>query len=189
MRTLLLLMFAAGIQACCEQSRAGDIAAPEKNRIMETIETASITEMEQAALQWLTHLFTCRDGSGYCFPDFDTEFTTERMNEFWGEAIELYSGFFEGSDEELQAAIKRYRQKWNGIYPIKEDDYNYFGVGNGDTEKLKDIRITPQGDLKFHVFIDFGYASSHTDVMLVKHADSFLIDYMKVNDVKINESE
>ena len=59
MRTLLLLMFAAGIQACCEQSRAGDIAAPEKNRIMETIETALTTETEQVDLQWLTRLFTC----------------------------------------------------------------------------------------------------------------------------------
>ena len=189
MRTLLLLMFAAGMLAGCKQTRAGGIAAPETNGSAETTQTASITDTEQAALQWLTRLFTCRDGSGYCFPDFDTEFMTERLSEFWGEALELYSGFFEGSDEELQAAIECYKRKWNGIYPVKEEDYNIFGVGNGDTEKLNDVRITPLGDLKFHVFIDFGYASSHTDVTLVKHADGFLIDYMKVNDVIIDESQ
>ena len=104
-------MFAAGMLAGCKQTRAGGIAAPETNGSAETTQTASITDTEQAALQWLTRLFTCRDGGGYCFPDLDTEFTTQRLNEFWGEAIELYGGYFEGSDEELQAAIERYRQK------------------------------------------------------------------------------
>ncbi|MDO4704557.1 hypothetical protein [Tannerella sp.] len=189
MRTLLLLMFAAGMLAGCKQTRAGGIAAPETNGSAETTQTASPTDTDQAGLQWLTELFTCAEGGGYCFPDFDTEFTTRRLNEFWDEAVQLYGGYFEGSDEELQAAIERYRQKWNGIYPLKEDDYNFFGAGNGDTDKLNDVRITLQGDLKYHLFIDFGYASSHTDVTLVKHADGFLIDYMSVNDVEINEKE
>lgn len=175
--------------AGCKQGRVNHASALETTGSAETTQTASITDTEQVALQWLTRLFTCRDGSGHCFPDLDTEITTERMNEFWGEAIELYGGYFEGSDEELQAAIERYRQKWSGIYPLKEDDYNFFGAGNGDTDKLNDVRITPMGDLKFHVFIDFGYASSHTDVTLVKHADGFLIDYMSVNDVTIDESQ
>lgn len=141
----------------------------------------------EAAEKWLYAIFQCPNGNGFCFPEWggDDKLYTKRFLEFYNEAIELYSFWAEDnydSEEALEQARAQYKKKWASVYnPVKEDDLNVFGTGNGDVDKLEDLKIKHLKDLSFNVFIDYGEVKTSSDVILVKNGDSFQIDYMNTN--------
>lgn len=102
---------------------------------------------------------------------------TPRFREFFAEAWKLY-GPSDMTEEEYKVTEQEYRKKWEGVYPLKEDDIALFGVGNGETISLYDLKITHKEGLTYDVYINYNYQHMASNkITLVPHEDSFRIDY------------
>ena len=149
----------------------------ESNTIEEVINEQEISSGEK----WLRSIFECKNGNGYCFPD-EEEVTTKRYYEFFIESLSIHEYPMFETEEERIAGEKEYINKWKNIYPLKEDVSYPLGRGNGSGagDHLEDVTITPLSHLKYNVLINFGgNIRAITEVTLVSHNNSYLIDYME----------
>ncbi|SPY35543.1 Uncharacterised protein [Porphyromonas cangingivalis] len=141
-------------------------------------QTNEITpEQIEAGAKWIERLIVNDDHEVVIDKiDYD-KVMSPRLLEFFGDAMTVY-GPSDMTDEEYQVAEQEYKKKWEGIYPLKEDDYALFGVGNGETMSLYDLKITHKEGLSYDVYIYYDERiSTLTEVTLIPHEEAFLIDY------------
>ncbi len=174
--TLLCSILAFTISTSCGQS-----SAKKQENKSESVEEVINDQEISSGEEWLKSIFLCDNGNGYCFPD-EEKVTTKRYYEFFIESLAIREyPMFETEEEEI-AAEKEYVNKWKDIYPLKEDVSYPLGRGNGSGhgDPLENVTITPLSDMKYNVFINFGGTiKAITEVTLVTHEDSYLIDYME----------
>lgn len=174
--TLLCSIFVFTISTSCNQFSA----KKEENKsdsFKEVINEQQISSGEK----WLKSIFECDNGNGYCFPD-EEKVTTERYYEFFIETIGITEYPMFETEEEKIAGEKEYKNKWKDIYPLHEYISYPFGRGNGSGhgDHLQNVTITPLSDMKYNVLINFGGTlKAITEVTLVAHDNSYLIDYME----------
>jgi hypothetical protein len=145
------------------------------------------TENVDAAKTWIENIFKCKsEDHKYCFYlDNEEELCTKRFYDFMVDSEELY-GASNLTEEELPAALTRYKQKWSNIYNLRKDEATWlFGRGQDDMENIQTIQINKVADLKYGVDVDYGEGIKTKNVItLVKEGDSYKIDYCETEFVE-----
>lgn len=129
--------------------------------------------------QWLKRLFKCKNGNKYCFYlATEEEVCTQRFYQFMTDSEELF-GASNLSEDEYPNAVKKYKQKWAKIYPLRTETEPWlFGRGQDDMENIVDVKISKISDLNYLVIVDFGEdLKTKSKVTLVEKAKDFKIDY------------
>ena len=78
------------------------------------------------------------------------------------------------------------------IYPLGKEVWAPFGMGNGMEagDKLENVTITHLSDLKFTALIDYGEGNVFFNaLLLVPSGDAFLIDYINMMEIKLQDGE
>lgn len=130
---------------------------------------------------WLKSIFSqCKSGSGYCLPDQEKVFT-ERYLEFYQDQLEIFEYPNFATEEQLLAAKKAYRNKWQNIYPLDKEIWPPFGMGNGMMagDTLENVTINRLSDLEYSVLIEYSDGEVFSNKLsLIPSYDTFLIDFI-----------
>lgn len=138
-----------------------------------------LVQITDTGKEWLENLFKCRHGNKYCFYlDQEEKICTERFYKFMMDSERIY-GATNLSEEEIPTAEKKYKEKWQKIYPLRKDMEPWlFGRGQDDMENIRDIKVEKIADLKYRVFVDYDEDyKTISEITLVPNNGSFLIDY------------
>jgi len=174
-----IVLFAA--LASCDQNSA------KQEDSQSTVVQHGINEQQIASGEtWLSSIFQCDNSNGYCLPDQNKVFT-ERYLEFYQEELALFEYPDFATDEELLAAEKAYTKKWENIYPLGQEVWTPFGMGNGMQagDKLTNVSISRIAGLKYKVLINYSEGMVFAnDVTLLQSGAAFLIDYINTKSVE-----
>ncbi|MRX76563.1 hypothetical protein GJU39_10710 [Pedobacter petrophilus] len=145
----------------------------------QNLNTKRSTEEIDDGEQWLKNLFKCKNGNKYCFYlATEDEVCTKRFYQFMIDSEELF-GASNLTEEEYPNAVKKYKEKWEKIYPLRTETEPWlFGRGQDDMENIIDVKVSKISDLNYFVIVDFGEdMKTKSKVTLVKNQDDFKIDY------------
>jgi len=183
MRIKIILPIVAILLMSCDKTTASkslnSTKTAEISAVSQKQNTDSTAENDRAEI-WLKNIFKCNDGGFHCFYlDKEKELCTPRFYEFLLDSNEIF-GRGDHTDAELAELAKKYRQKWNGVYPLYTEEMWLFGRGNDDDRNVEIKKIEKIGNLKYLLILVFGgVVESKSEVTLVPHGNSFKIDYSK----------
>ena len=184
--TLLFSILAIALSTSCNQA-----ARNQEDNTSGSLMGKTDAQQIASGDKWLKSIFQCSAEIGYCLPDEKKVFT-ERYLEFYHEKLEIYEyPEFEAQEEQI-AAEKVFKNKWKMIYPLGKEVWAPFGMGNGMEagDKLENVTITHLSDLKFTALIDYGEGNVFFNaLLLVPSGDAFLIDYINMMEIKLQDGE
>ncbi|MDY0102319.1 MAG: hypothetical protein RBS07_05235 [Lentimicrobium sp.] len=163
------------LSTSCNQS-SGDKEVNNVDSLNKSMDGQQISQGEE----WLKSIFQCDNGNDYCFPD-EQKITTTRYYEFFTESLDIYEYPDFETDTERIAAENAFKMRWGKIYPLDVPILSPFGRGNGieSGQKLENVTIAAQSDMKYSVIIDYGDGIQTTsEVTLIANGSSFLVDFM-----------
>ncbi|NLC26450.1 MAG: hypothetical protein GX777_07510 [Fastidiosipila sp.] len=175
---LSLIMVFAVLTGCDQSSANTEVSKPA------VVKKTTDTQQVSAGEAWLQSIFSqCKSGHGYCLPDSDKIFT-KRYMAFYQEQLQIFEYPDFTTEDELLAAKKAYKNKWENIYPLGQDVWTPFGQGNGMMagDTLENVSITRLSDLQYKVLVEYrdGEVSSN-DLLLIPSGGAFLIDFIETS--------
>jgi hypothetical protein len=129
--------------------------------------------------EWIKNIFKCKNSNKICFYlEKEKEVCTKQFYEFMIDSEELY-GASNLTEEEYPNALKKYKEKWMKIYPLRKDMETWlFGRGQDDMENIQEVLIKKVSELKYVVDIDFGEnIKTKSIIKLVLNNENYKIDY------------
>lgn len=167
---------------CTLASCNGSQTNKEANKEKQSAESSNTEQSAAKGEQWLKLIFSCtEDENAFCFPD-EESICSERYYTYYSEYMEIFEYPDFETEAEQAAAEKQFNEKWKDIYPVGEELWSPFGRGNGVElgQRLKNVSIAHNKDLKYTVTVDYGDGLVFkNEVTLVPYDDVFQIDYIK----------
>ena len=150
-----------------------------ENKFDEKSPFAENSKNKDEEKKWLEQVFKCKNGKGFCFYLAQEEkITTPLFYQFMLDSEQIF-GASSLTEKEIPTAIKKYKEKWFKIYPLrKEMEPWLFGRGQDDMENIQNVKIEKISDLKYRVFVQYDESfKTLNEVILVPNKNKFLIDY------------